>query len=78
MNYRDVTGNVFLFISVGKPIMYEKTFMYNVARQNFTAYKVKTEYDAPVLVSALVNVNSFQYYSQTMQRTVINLLNISN
>jgi len=35
--------------------MYEKTFMYNVARQNFTAYKVKTEYDAPVLVSGMAS-----------------------
>ena len=44
---------VFANVTAGKPIMYEKTFLHDIAVQNFTKYAVPVRHSAPTPVRSL-------------------------
>ena len=48
-----VVINTYAVVEEGKPIMYEKTFLQNIATQNFTKYLVEATYPGPVMVGRL-------------------------
>ena len=51
---------LFMVISDGKPIMYEKSFMQDIAYQNYAKYEVKYRLKTPVIVSTILFLHECQ------------------
>ena len=57
-----VVINTYAMVEDGKPIMYEKTFLQNIAAQNFAKYLVDASYPGPLMVGGSFNVFYEQKY----------------
>lgn len=45
---------IILFITDGKPVTWEKSFLQNVAKQNFAQYNVQQRSSEPIVVSEML------------------------
>lgn len=60
--------NTYAVIDDGKPIMYEKSFMQDIAYQNFAKYDVKYRLKTPVVRGIMMAINSTQDLSSSVGR----------
>ncbi|KAL8604767.1 hypothetical protein ACOMHN_017726 [Nucella lapillus] len=60
--------NTYAVIDDGKPIMYEKSFLQDIAYQNFAKYDVKYRLKTPVVRGIMMAINSTQDLSSSVGR----------
>ncbi|ESO86641.1 hypothetical protein LOTGIDRAFT_128750, partial [Lottia gigantea] len=70
--------NTYAVIDDGKPIMYEKTFLQNVAYQNYPVYNVNYTLRIPVIRGMMMAINSTTDLSSSVGRFYLPLNNTSD
>ncbi|KAL5022166.1 hypothetical protein ScPMuIL_001321 [Solemya velum] len=65
--------NTYAVIDDGKPIMYEKSFLQDIADQNFQKYDVQFRSSAPIMRGAMLAVNTTRDLSSTVGKFYIPL-----
>ncbi|XP_046344826.2 VWFA and cache domain-containing protein 1-like [Haliotis rufescens] len=60
--------NTYAVIDDGKPIMYEKSFLQDIANQNFSKYDVRYRLKIPVIRGIMLSINNTRDLSSTVGR----------